>query len=115
MGRSNESVVTIRNAQSSNTGKYRCEVSGEAPDFETDYREAHMSVVGIKNSFLSFNFYSNYSSYLSWIGYIKQHKQGTIGAVSLPLYDHNQFNLTSRTNSLSLQYQIPDSPILKNR
>ena len=53
MDHSNESVVTIRNVKSRNTGKYRCEVSGEAPDFETDYREAHMSVVGIKNS--SFN------------------------------------------------------------
>jgi len=44
---SNESVVTLRNVKHSNTGKYRCEVSGEAPDFETDYREAHMSVVDL--------------------------------------------------------------------
>jgi len=50
MGNSNESVVTIRNVKSSNTGKYRCEVSGEAPDFETDYREAHMSVVDLPES-----------------------------------------------------------------
>ena len=57
MGNSNESVVTIRNVKSSNTGKYRCEVSGEAPDFETDYREAHMSVVGMKNFSFSVSYF----------------------------------------------------------
>ena len=43
---SNESMVSIRDVKRANTGTYRCEVSAEAPDFETDYREANMSVIG---------------------------------------------------------------------
>ena len=46
MVNSNESMVTVRDVKRANSGTYRCEVSGEAPDFETDYREANMSVVG---------------------------------------------------------------------
>lgn len=46
MMNSNESLVSIRDVKRANTGTYRCEVSGEAPDFETDYREANMSVIG---------------------------------------------------------------------
>ena len=49
MQASNESVVSIRNAKHANAGTYRCEVSGEAPDFETDYREANMSIIGKKH------------------------------------------------------------------
>ena len=46
MDRSNESVVSIRNVKHVNGGRYRCEVSGEAPDFETDFTEANMTVIG---------------------------------------------------------------------
>lgn len=46
MDRSNESVVSIRNVKHTNGGRYRCEVSGEAPDFETDFIEANMTVIG---------------------------------------------------------------------
>jgi len=44
---SNESMVSIRDVKRANTGTYRCEVSAEAPDFETDYREANMSVIDL--------------------------------------------------------------------
>lgn len=47
MDRSNESVVTIRNIKHANSGRYRCEVSGEAPDFETDFTEANMTVIDL--------------------------------------------------------------------
>jgi len=47
MDRSNESVVSIRNVKHVNGGRYRCEVSGEAPDFETDFTEANMTVIDL--------------------------------------------------------------------
>ena len=46
MQHSNESVVSLRSVTHASAGTFRCEVSGEAPDFETDYREANMSVIG---------------------------------------------------------------------
>ena len=46
MANSNESMVSIDNVQPANAGTYRCEVSGEAPEFKSDYREANMSVIG---------------------------------------------------------------------
>ncbi|KAK4027179.1 Beat-iib [Daphnia magna] len=45
--RSNVSSVYLRNIQRSNAGTYRCEVSCEGPHFETDFREANMSVVDL--------------------------------------------------------------------
>ncbi|EFX76190.1 hypothetical protein DAPPUDRAFT_55430 [Daphnia pulex] len=45
--RSNLSTVYLRNIQRSNAGTYRCEVSCEGPHFETDFREANMSVIDL--------------------------------------------------------------------
>jgi len=47
MANSNESMVSIDNVQPANAGTYRCEVSGEAPEFKSDYREANMSVIDL--------------------------------------------------------------------
>ena len=41
-------IIELIFFQKSNAGRYRCEVSGEAPDFETDYKEANMTVIGTK-------------------------------------------------------------------
>lgn len=46
MHNSNESVVVLSSVQLSTTGMYRCEVSGEAPYFETVTDRQHMTVVG---------------------------------------------------------------------
>ena len=50
LSKSNETQVVLRNIQHSNNGTYRCEVSAEAPYFETDFKEANMSVIGKKKN-----------------------------------------------------------------
>jgi hypothetical protein len=51
LSKSNETQVVLRNIQHSNNGTYRCEVSAEAPYFETDFKEANMSVIGKSHEF----------------------------------------------------------------
>lgn len=46
MHNSTESVVILNSVQLSSTGLYRCEVSGEAPYFETVTDHQRMTVVG---------------------------------------------------------------------
>lgn len=46
MHNSTESVVILNSVQLSSTGIYRCEVSGEAPFFETVTDHQRMVVVG---------------------------------------------------------------------
>ena len=38
--------VLLRNITSAAEGVYKCEVSTEAPYFDTDYEEANLSVIG---------------------------------------------------------------------
>ena len=46
MDYSNDSHIMLRNVQYSNAGSYKCEVSGDEPIYETDYKEANMTVIG---------------------------------------------------------------------
>ena len=44
--RSSETEIFLRNVDLNTTGQFRCEISGEAPLFQTAFREAIMAVVG---------------------------------------------------------------------
>lgn len=46
MHNSSENVVVLSSVQLSSSGVYRCEVSGEAPSFETVTEHREMMVVG---------------------------------------------------------------------
>jgi len=46
LSHSSDNTVTLREVNLQGTGDYRCEVSGEAPSFQTDFKKAHMIVVG---------------------------------------------------------------------
>jgi len=46
LSHSSDNTVTLRGVNLQGTGDYRCEVSGEAPSFQTDFIKAHMIVVG---------------------------------------------------------------------
>lgn len=46
MHNSTESIVILNSVQLTSTGLYRCEVSGEAPFFETVTDHQRMTVVG---------------------------------------------------------------------
>ena len=43
---STDNVVTLENVGLSASGVYKCEVSGEAPAFQTAVQSSHMMVVG---------------------------------------------------------------------
>lgn len=53
MHNSTESVVVLSSVQLSSTGTYRCEVSGEAPFFETVTDHQKMTVVGKSLTFFN--------------------------------------------------------------
>eukprot|EP00096_Caligus_rogercresseyi_P002471 TRINITY_DN14604_c0_g1_i1.p1 TRINITY_DN14604_c0_g1~~TRINITY_DN14604_c0_g1_i1.p1 ORF type:complete len:311 (+),score=72.94 TRINITY_DN14604_c0_g1_i1:859-1791(+) len=44
---STETSVLLRNVDLNTTGKFRCEVSGEAPSFQTAYEEAVLAVIDL--------------------------------------------------------------------
>ena len=46
---STETEIILRSVDLDTTGLFRCEISGEAPLFQTAYREAIMAVVGELN------------------------------------------------------------------
>ena len=51
--KSTETNILLRNVDLETTGQFRCEISGEAPLFQTAYKEGIMAVVG-KTPFFEF-------------------------------------------------------------
>ena len=43
---STETAIMLKHVVLDTTGKFRCEISGEAPLFQTAFREAILAVVG---------------------------------------------------------------------
>ena len=43
---STQTSIMLKNVGLDTTGKFRCEISGEAPLFQTAYKDAVMAVVG---------------------------------------------------------------------
>jgi hypothetical protein len=50
---STETEIILRSVDLDTTGLFRCEISGEAPLFQTAYREAVMAVVGKQRPILN--------------------------------------------------------------
>lgn len=46
VSRSGAQQVVLRDATRALSGRYRCEVSADAPYFHTTYKSAHMRIVG---------------------------------------------------------------------
>lgn len=69
MKESNESILVLSSVQLPTSGLYRCEVSGEAPYFETIAQDQQMTVVG-KSKFthlLALINYEKYSCIVCWV------------------------------------------------
>ena len=67
--------VLLKNVTSDAEGTYKCEVSTEAPVFDTDYKEANLTVVGDDLTFvLTFtSIYTEYRLLLVCVGYLLRH------------------------------------------
>lgn len=57
IGNSTEKILVLRNVNLSSAGRYRCEVSAEAPSFQTVSDHADMVVVGESKVYLVIQFY----------------------------------------------------------